>query len=230
MTSFSIFNWRILIFKADINYHAKYIACYLSTYMNEHGDNCFPSIDRIAHESGVSRPTVIKYIQELKEKGWLESKKKGFDGQAWAHNQYFPNIPKNVVKEINHLMEGGQSHNERQSTSQQKAVKEVNSSSTDNSIVNSTERKYPKELNISAWNEYIEYRKESKIRKLTVKGEEKQIEKIIGFGDYEIQQQCINETIANGWQGIFPPKGNSGSNKSKAGRFLDRCVDGWNDS
>lgn len=140
MTSFSIFNWRILIFKSDINYHAKYLACYLSTYMNEHGDNCFPSIDRISHESGVSRPTVIKYIQELKDSGWLEAKKKGFDGQAWAHNQYYPNIPKNVVKEINYLLEGGKPHNERQLTSAKKAVKEVNSSSSVNSSDNSKER------------------------------------------------------------------------------------------
>jgi len=139
MTSFSIFNWRILIFKSDINYHAKYIACYLSTYMNEHGDNCFPSIDRISHESGVSRPTVIKYIQELKSEGWLESKKKGFDGQSWAHNQYYPNVPKKVVKEINHLLEGGKPHSERQLTSVKKAVNEVDSSSSVNSVDNTTE-------------------------------------------------------------------------------------------
>ena len=139
MTPFSIFNWRILIFKSNINYHAKYIACYLSTYMNEHGDNCFPSIDRISHESGVSRPTVIKYIQELKERGWLEAKKKGFNGQAWSHNQYYPNIPKKVVKEINRLLDGGKPHSVRQISSVKKAVNEVDSSSTDNSVDNSTE-------------------------------------------------------------------------------------------
>jgi len=194
--------------------------------MNEHGDNCFPSIKRISHECGLSKPTVIKYIHLLKENGWLESSKKGFDGQAWAHNQYYPNIPKEVIKEINHLEEGGKPHSIRRSTSQQKAVKEVNTSSTDNSTVSSIkERAYPTELNIDAWNEYIEYRKESKIRKLTLKGEDKQIEKIIRFGGYDTQQQVINETIANGWQGLFPPKQKSREYKSKATTFIDRVLD-----
>lgn len=228
MTSFSIFNWRILIFKTDINYHAKYLACYLSTYMNEHGDNCYPSVKRISHECGLSEPTVCKYIQILREAGWLETKKKGFDGQAWAHNQYYPNIPENALNDIKRLFEGTKPHKERHLTSQGKALNEVKSSSTDNSTVNSTkERGYPNELNKSAWLEYIKYRRESKIRKLTVAGEDKQIEKIIRFGGYEIQQQCIDETISNGWQGLFAPKKSNGSvgYKSKSARFLDNLCD-----
>jgi len=153
MTSFSIYNWRILIFKSDLPANAKYIGCYLSTYMNEHGDNCYPSIARICHETCLSKPTVIKYIQVLRDGEWLETKKKGFDGQAWAHNQYYPNIPHKVVKEINQLSEGGKAPLPRRLTSGQKAVKEVNTSSTVNSVVSSTDghfenfwKTYPKKV------------------------------------------------------------------------------------
>jgi len=69
-----------------------------------------------------------------------------------------------------------------------------------------SKKEYPKELNSKAWLEYIKYRKESKIRKLTSVGEDKQIKKLIGFGDYGTQAACINETISNGWQGIFELK------------------------
>ena len=151
MKSLSVFNWRILIFKSDLPPYAKYIACLLSTYMNEQGDNCFPSIARICLETGLTKPTVIKYIQVLKQEGWLLTKKKGYKGQAWAHNQYYPNIPGNVVeeihclqkekavKEVNHLSEGGKTESRRRLNSEHKAVKEVNTSSTDNSTDNSTE-------------------------------------------------------------------------------------------
>lgn len=230
MKSFSVYNWRILIFKSELPPNSKYVGCYLSTYMNEHGDNCYPSIKRICHETGLSKPTVIKYIQVMRDNGWLETAKKGFDGQAWAHNQYYPSVPEKVVKEIYHVDEGGKPPLPRRSISEHKAVKEVNTSSIDNSTVSSIkERDYPTELNIDAWNEYIAYRKEAKFKKLTRIGEDKQIEKIIGFGGHRVQQQCINETISNGWQGIFEPKNRTNSGKSKAGNFLDRCVDGWND-
>ncbi len=224
MTSFSIYNWRILVFKSDLPANAKYIGCYLSTYMNEHGDNCYPSIARICHETCLSKPTVIKYIQVLRDGEWLETKKKGFDGQAWAHNQYYPNIPKKVVKEINQLTEGGKAPLQRRLTSGQKAVKEVNTSSTVNSVVSSTEEKpvvqYPEKLNIEAWTDYIEYRKQSKFKKLQRKSEELQIEKLIGYGDKTVQRDCINETISNGWQGIFAPKRNGNNGKSKADSHL----------
>lgn len=151
MKSLSVFNWRILIFKSNLPPNAKYIGCYLSTYMNEQGDNCFPSIARICLETRLSKPTVIKYIQVLKQEGWLLTRKKGFKGQSWAHNQYYPNIPKNVmdeihclqkekaVKESNHLSERGKTESRRRLNSDHKAVKDVNTSSTNNSTDNSTE-------------------------------------------------------------------------------------------
>ena len=85
-------------------------------------------------------------------------------------------------------------------------------------------RDYPTELNLTAWREYIAYRREAKIRKLTINGENKQIEKIIGYGGFETQQQCINQTISNGWQGVFPVKQDTGY-KSKATTFIDRVLD-----
>lgn len=82
---------------------------------------------------------------------------------------------------------------------------------------------YPPALNLTAWQEYISYRREAHIRKLTLAGENKQIEKIISYGGHDTQQQCIDQTIANGWQGIFPPS-SSPAHKSKATNFIDRVL------
>ena len=87
-------------------------------------------------------------------------------------------------------------------------------------------RIYPAGLNLTAWQEYIAYRREAKIRKLTIAGENKQIEKVISYGGYDTQQQCIDQSIANGWQGIFPPSSNATpAHKSKATTFIDRVLD-----
>ena len=136
-----MFNWRILIYKSDLPANAKYIGCYLSTWMNEHGNNCYPSIKRICHETCLSKKTVIKYLQILREYGWLETKKKGFDGQAWAHNQYFPNIPEKVVEELHHVNKGGVTEGQRRCNSGHKAVEEVHTKSTESSSVKSADYK-----------------------------------------------------------------------------------------
>ncbi len=123
--------------------------------MNEWGDNCYPSIARICYETGLSKPTVIKYLQSLKDEGWLTAKKKGFDGQAWAHNQYYPNVPEKAVKDVNHLTEGGKAPLPRRLSSLTKAVKEVNTSSTVNSTVSSIERGRFTPPTVSEVGEYV---------------------------------------------------------------------------
>jgi len=148
MTSFSVFNWRILIFKSDLPANAKYIGSYLMTYMDEHGNNCYPSIKRISAETSLTQPTVCKYIQVLRSEGWLETKKKGFDGQAWSHNQYYPNIPDNVLKELYRLNgKGTKTDTKRHLNSHHKALKELNTISTvtttDNKLINKQEERKP---------------------------------------------------------------------------------------
>ena len=131
--------------------------------------------------------------------------------------------------------ENSTDQNTKQST--RRVQNRVQTNNNDNNVNNDNKKQrepkkidYPQELNLSAWQEYIDYRKEAKIKNLTKLGEVKAIEKIIGFGGHDIQQQCINETIASGWQGIFEPKKKLNGNKSKAGNFLDRCIDGWDNS
>ncbi len=101
----------------------------------------------------------------------------------------------------------------KQPTSNQQVT--TNNNTNNNNNVNKGQKQaqktipkkhFPAELNKKAWLEYIDYRKKAKIRKLTDAGEDKQIKKLISFGDYDTQALSINETIANGWQGIFEPK------------------------
>jgi hypothetical protein len=56
-----------------------------------------------------------------------------------------------------------------------------------------------------AWEEYVDYRREKKIAKLLSRSVQKQWDRLADFGP-EVAVAAIDETIRNGWQGLFPDK------------------------
>ena len=64
---------------------------------------------------------------------------------------------------------------------------------------------YPAKLNKEAWENYTQYRKEQKMRKL----KDMSIKRMTGWlSNYEMATQAdiVDTTIRNGWIGLFPPK------------------------
>jgi hypothetical protein len=114
----SAFNWRKLILQTDMKHPAKYLALYLSTYMNDHQDMAWPSLKRIEGETGLSHPTVLKWLNFLCEEGWLIKE----SGSRTESNRYHINVPKEVGKEITYV------------TSEEKVGREV--TSNNNRITN----------------------------------------------------------------------------------------------
>ena len=68
------------------------------------------------------------------------------------------------------------------------------------------EKKTPVGLNVDAWNGYLEFRKRIKLKKLTKASCQKQMKWLIEQGDFEVQAQIIDNSIRNGWQGLFSLK------------------------
>jgi hypothetical protein len=68
----------------------KHLALTLSLHMNERGGSCFPSIDTLAEETSMSRPTVFLAIAELEATGWLTVKRGGGRGRP---NRYTATCP-----------------------------------------------------------------------------------------------------------------------------------------
>lgn len=64
----------------------------------------------------------------------------------------------------------------------------------------------PDWLDLKAWNEWLEYRKERKLPTYKPLGLKKLLKQIEGFKDQ--LQEAVDKSIANNWQGLFPPKGN----------------------
>ena len=60
-------------------------------------------------------------------------------------------------------------------------------------------------LNEQAWNNYLEYRKEQKFRKLKEMSTKRIILWLSNYTQ-ETQMDIVETTIRNGWIGLFPPK------------------------
>jgi hypothetical protein len=82
----------------------------------------------------------------------------------------------------------------------------------------------PDALNADAWHEWIEYRVDRK-KPITQLSAKKQVAELAKYS-HETQQQMVDTSIANGWQGLFPPKvnGNTMSAEAKAQRDNDLMV------
>jgi len=82
----------------------------------------------------------------------------------------------------------------------------------------------PDALNADAWHEWIEYRVDRK-KPITQLSAKKQVAELAKYS-HETQQQMVDTSIANGWQGLFPPKvnGSTMSSEAKAQRDNDLMV------
>ena len=82
----------------------------------------------------------------------------------------------------------------------------------------------PDALNADAWHEWIEYRVDRR-KPITQLSAKKQVAELAKY-PHETQQQMVDTSIANGWQGLFPPKvnGNTMSAEAKAQRDNDLMV------
>ena len=102
--SVSCFNWRRVILEtSDIPYQAKYLAVYLSTFMKGTHESAHPSLSRIEYETGMSRPTVLKYLKWLVNEGWITMSKNSFhtSGGEQQHNVYTLSFPTGISVQTN---------------------------------------------------------------------------------------------------------------------------------
>ena len=72
----------------------------------------------------------------------------------------------------------------------------------------------------TAWNEWLQERKERKLKKYTDRGLKAAMTHLLTIAnqDEQIAIQIINQTIAQGWQGLFPLK-NVSNAQNHTGNF-----------
>lgn len=155
-----IWSWRQAVAKADIPALTKLVLYTLANYMNEHGGGCYPSVETIKKDSGLSKQSVITHLDIAERHGFIKRKKHGFAGQKWARNEYLPAYPaactigeaqgncddnKDSQADRPPISEGGQSNDERQSTTHKNVVNDVDTNSPVNSPENTSITPLPPE-------------------------------------------------------------------------------------
>lgn len=110
MIDVTCFNWIKLVQKSELPPHAKYLAHYLSTYMNQNQDVAWPSQSRIKAETSLSHSTVLKYLKVLEKAEWITREK----GNSTTNTRYTINVPLMTAMGIAHL-EGRSRDNLRRS-------------------------------------------------------------------------------------------------------------------
>lgn len=92
------FQWTELVIDSDMKAHSKYLCLYLATFMNSKQNLAWPALIRIAEETGLTKPTILKYLDLAEQAGFLSIE----HGDYKTSNKYHAKLPTEVVKVINH--------------------------------------------------------------------------------------------------------------------------------
>jgi hypothetical protein len=208
--------------------------------MNDLGESCYPSIETLARETGLSRIAIIKHINSSISLGWIVRTVHGYSGQGWRRHQYSigepieepeggkPSLPASDPKVVNLESEGGKPNGE-------KVVNFVYPNSSENSSGNSSiKAALPEWVPEAAWNGFVEMRK--KLRNpLTDRAKELAIAKLYKLKvEGHDPEKVLDQSTMNGWKGLFELKGETRNgfpnkaeertehNKKVLGAFLER--------
>ena len=190
--------WLLAVYDSDLTSTQKIICAYLRSHMNDYRDVAWPSIDRIAAKCSLGRRTVLDNLPKICEMGFLLRNGTSDMGTI----RYAICSPE----------EGGAAVARVRETTKRGAVaapevnKEVNNS-------------------IRGWADWVQYRKEIR-KKMTPATIKKQVA-LLEQHSPEDQLLIINQSITNGWTGLFPlkEKARKGANSTRAANIYDELSD-----
>lgn len=103
-----IFRWRAsLLAPGGPPPLRRYVLLALSLHGDAAGGSCYPSGRRLAQDTGLSRPTIIKHLRAAVREGWIERYARGHGGRGWRRYGYRLTLPTGagVVNEVYHAGE-----------------------------------------------------------------------------------------------------------------------------
>ena len=88
-----LYRWLDAVVESDLESSTRFVLWVISRHMDKNGDDCYPSQERLARETGMARRSVWTHIQKAVAKGWLKVSERGLKGQAWKTHQYEMHYP-----------------------------------------------------------------------------------------------------------------------------------------
>lgn len=87
------FNWRTAILESVMSATTKHVLLTVSCHMNDAGESCYPSIERLCRETSLSNRAVITHLRIAREQGWIGVRERELAGKKWAAHGYFMTWP-----------------------------------------------------------------------------------------------------------------------------------------
>lgn len=97
------FTWRRVLCSKDgpESSTTRHVLLTLSCHMNEFGDSCYPGIELLVTESGLSKKTIIDHLRIAEETGWIDKEERPErNGQGWRKMAYTASIPSKLMDEL----------------------------------------------------------------------------------------------------------------------------------
>lgn len=205
---------------SNISVAAKGLYAYLASYCGNSSE-CYPSIDTITKELGITKDTFYKHISVLVAVGIVEKKQE-------IHNGRFGRTIYKLTHEVKILdfsfpkksaSEDSESNNNITNNNN------INSKNNTTSPKKSAKSYFPDNESLNqAFTDYVEMRKQIK-KPMTDRAVELAMKKLkelstLPFSDSmdnELAIQILNQSIMNGWQGLFPLKEQKANYQYKKG-------------
>ncbi|MEK9722119.1 MAG: helix-turn-helix domain-containing protein [Rhodospirillaceae bacterium] len=86
-------SWRHAIVASDLQPSTRLLLLALSTFMDETGRSCFPSVAQLVAATGLSKNTVLTHLDLARAGGWIEIVLHGYRGQKWRRQEYVAKWP-----------------------------------------------------------------------------------------------------------------------------------------
>ncbi len=178
------------IFNKNLSLKAKGLLCHLLALPNDW--KLYVEEVEKWHKDG--KKAIYSAFKELTEYGYMKREQRRSNGKFQGYDY--------IVYEIPYA----QKRNTEKRYAENGTL--LNTNIKVNTNINKTERNYPFELNLDAWNLWKEFRKEQFRTTYKKLGEAAAISKLlrISNNNKENQAQIIQQSIENGWKGLFELK------------------------
>ncbi len=188
----------------------------------------WPSIGSIARQTCLSRSGVKKSLRQLKDRGLLIKKLRRNRANVYRLTLGSEST-KGSLSDLQEeqgkghpVTDGGHSETLKRSLTNPLVVTQCPRTQKNHQVTIIEPKETAQEnLNTKAWQEYIAYRREAKHPTLKAVSERKQKSRMAKFSS-AVQAETVEQTIANGWQGLFPEKVEQQVRKSGSDPFYDR--------
>jgi len=173
--------------------------------------DCFFSDEYLANFVGVSQRSIRNSLARLEENNLIT--RTGFDGRKRYMRSLLPGYPANAAG-----LSGKDCRADRQTLPKKKTNEQTKEQNTTEVVMPWYSREF-----MSLWNMWKEDRARRRIKPYTPLGEQTALHKLHKecHGDESVAITTIQNSIANGYQGLFPPKSTPRNKDFNMDRFAE---------